>query len=163
MDEQPAVIDRGAQTYAGIPLTVTMASFASAVDTGFPELFGWLAGHGLAPAGPPFIRYHVVDMDGQLEVELGVPLQTAVTGDGRVRPGTVPGGNYATMVHTGPYDGLVAANAALQDWVARQGLVLDCSADQRQWPARLEYYLTDPRTEPDASHWQTEIAYRLKD
>ena len=37
----------------------------------FPELFGWLAGNGIAVGGPPFIRYLVIDMAAELEIEAG--------------------------------------------------------------------------------------------
>ena len=37
------------------------------------------------------------------------------------------------------------------------------SADGDRWGARLEFYLTDPREEPDMSKWQTQLAFRLAD
>jgi hypothetical protein len=61
MDAEPQIQERAAQLYAGLPVTVTMASFAAAIDAGYPELFGWLAARGLAPAGPPLIRYLIAD------------------------------------------------------------------------------------------------------
>ncbi|HXL17333.1 MAG TPA: hypothetical protein VN961_07425 [Streptosporangiaceae bacterium] len=47
-------------------MTVTMGSISGAVDEAFPELFGWLARSGIAPGGPPLIRYLVIDMDAEL-------------------------------------------------------------------------------------------------
>ena len=44
MSHEPQIQARGAQHYAGIPMTVTMDGLPAAVDEGFPELFGWLAG-----------------------------------------------------------------------------------------------------------------------
>jgi hypothetical protein len=41
------------------------------VDQAFPELFGWLAEQAVAPAGPPFIRYLVIDMAAEFQIELG--------------------------------------------------------------------------------------------
>jgi len=160
---EPQIAQRPPVAYAGLPLTVTMASFPAAIDAGFPELFGTLGQQGLAPAGPPFIRYHVLDMDGEMEVELAVPVAGEITAAGRVRPGLLPGGRYVTLLHTGPYDGLVAANAAVQDWAAQQGVTLESSPDERTWPGRVEHYLTDPSAEPDASKWQTEVAYLISD
>jgi effector-binding domain-containing protein len=159
MAEEPHVQQREPQAYAGLPLTVTMETLPGAVDAGFPELFGWLGAHEVAPAGPPFIRYHVIDMEGELELELGVPVAVPVPGGDRIRPGVLPGGRYVTLLHTGPYDGLVAANAALQDWARRNGVALASSADGRHWPGRVEHYLTDPSAEPDPARWQTEVAY----
>jgi hypothetical protein len=55
MTHSPQIQPRPAQPYAGIPATVTMDTISTAVDSGFPELFGWLASQGIAPAGPPFV------------------------------------------------------------------------------------------------------------
>ena len=53
---EPQVELREPQPYLGIhePSIDTIRQFA---DSTFPELFGWLSEHGVAPAGPPFIRY----------------------------------------------------------------------------------------------------------
>jgi effector-binding domain-containing protein len=163
MNDEPQISERAPVTYAGLPVTVTMASFASAADAGFPELFGWLGEHGIEPVGPPLIRYHVIDMEADLEIEFGVPVAAAVPDDGRVRTGVVPGGRFVTLLHTGPYDGLIGANAALQDWSGRQGISLQSSDHGRQWRARVEHYLTDPAAEPDTARWQTEVAYLIGD
>ena len=86
MTHQPQIQPRAAQPYAGIPATVTMDTISTAVDSAFPELFGWLASQGIAPAGPPFIRYLVIDMAGDLQIELGVPVSAPVAGR-PIRPG----------------------------------------------------------------------------
>jgi hypothetical protein len=66
MSHEPQIQERAAQYYAAIPMTVTMNSLSAAVDEAFPQLFGWLGGQGIAPAGPPFIRYLVIDMAADL-------------------------------------------------------------------------------------------------
>lgn len=158
---EPQVADRDELAYAGLPMTVTMDSFSAAIDAGFPELFGTLGQLGLQPAGPPLIRYHVIDMEAEMEVELGVPVNGVVAATGRVRPGLLPGGRYVTLLHTGHYDGLMAANAALLDWAAQQGITLENSEDGRRWQGRVEHYLTDPSAEPDPSTWRTEVAFLI--
>ena len=163
MQAEPQVQQRPVQAYVGIPATVTMATFPAAVDAGFPELFGWLAEHGITPAGPPLIRYHVIDMAAELEIELAVPVAGPVQAGGRIRAGVLPAGRYVILRHTGPYDGLIAANAALQDWAEQQGIALESSADGRRWHGRAEHYLTDPSAEPDPSRWQVDVAYLAAD
>jgi effector-binding domain-containing protein len=162
MSPQPQIEHRDAQPYAAIPLSVTMDSLAGAVDRGFPELFGWLAERALAPAGAPFIRYLEVDMSGELEIELGVPVAAEATGDERVRNGVLAAGRYVTLLHVGPYDGLVKANAALQQWAQEQGISWQMDGGSR-WRGRLERYLSDPSREPDPSRWETELAYLSAD
>jgi hypothetical protein len=80
MSHEPQIQARAALRYAAIPMTVTMGSISDAVDQAFPELFGWLAGNGLAASGPPFIRYLVIDMAAEMEIELGVPVDAPVAG-----------------------------------------------------------------------------------
>ena len=125
MSHEPQIQARAAQPYAAIRRTVTMDGISGAVDEAFPELFGWLAGNGIAPGGPPFIRYLVIDMAAELEIELAVPVGAPVAGSGRVRPGVLPEGRYAVLRHTGPYDGLIASNAALQRWAREHGVEFD--------------------------------------
>jgi len=161
MSHQPQIQTRGAQHYAAIPMAVTMDSISGAVDEAFPALFGWLAGDGIAPSGPPFIRYLVIDMASELEIELGVPVGAPVTGSGRVQPGTLPEGRYAVLRHTGPYDGLIASNAALQEWADENGIQFDTweTGKGTGWRCRAEHYLTDPSKEPDPAKWEVDVAY----
>ena len=100
-------------------------------------------------------------MAAELEVEIAAPVETAVPGSGRVQAGVLPAGRYVTLVHTGPYNGLVAANAALQDWARDQGISLESSQDGHRFRGRVEFYPTDPREEPDTAKWQVEIAYLI--
>jgi effector-binding domain-containing protein len=164
MNLEPQIQERAEQHYAGIRTLVTMASLGEAVDTGFPELFGWLQEHGIAPDGPPFIRYLVIDMEHGLEIELGVPVASVVTESGRVRPGVLPAGRYVMLRHIGPYDGLIASNAALLAWAQQQGIALDTWDTDRgeAWRGRAEHYLTDPSAEPDPGKWETDVAYLAK-
>jgi len=150
---------RAAQHYAAIPATVAMDGISAAVDDAFPALFGWLASQGIAPAGPPLIRYLVIDMSGELQIELGVPVAAPVTASGRIQPGVLPAGRYAVLRHTGPYDGLVASNAALLRWAQENGIEFDTwdTAQGPAWRSRAEHYLTDPSQEPDPAKLETDV------
>jgi effector-binding domain-containing protein len=165
MTSEPTVEQRNEQHYVAIRAKVTMQDFASVIDASFPEVFAWLGKHGTAPAGAPLIRYLVIDMATQMEVELGVPVATAVQGDARVSSGVLPAGRYVALVFTGDYSGLMGANKVLLDWAAEQGLVLDQHSTDKgdAFGGRVESYLTDPRAEPDSSKWETEVAIRLAD
>jgi effector-binding domain-containing protein len=159
---QPARIDlRAAQPYAGIRVRVTMDGLSGAVDEAFPELFGGLAAQDIPAAGPPFIRYLVIDMAAELQIELAVPVSTDISGGGRIQPGVLPAGRYATLRHTGPYDGLVASNAALQQWAQQEGIKFDTwdTPEGTAWRARIEHYLTNPAAEPDPAKWEVDVAY----
>jgi effector-binding domain-containing protein len=141
-----------------------MAGIASVAHR-IPEIFGWLGRQGISPAGPPFFRYHVTDLERELLVEAGVPVTAAITDDGEIRGGTLPAGRFAVMTHAGAPATLIAATAALLDWAAARDIALDITQTSKgqQWGCRLESYLTNPAAQPDTSQWQTELAFRLAD
>jgi effector-binding domain-containing protein len=161
MSHEPQIQRRAAQPYVAVPVRVTMDDLPGAVDQGFGELFGWLAEHGVAPAGPPFIRYLVVDMAGELQIELAVPAEAEPPDGDRVRSGVLPAGRYVVLRHTGPYDGLVASNTALRQWAEDHGVALDAweAAGGVGWRSRAEHYLTNPAEEPDPARWEVDVAY----
>lgn len=167
MNQEPQIQERDSQNYAGIKATVTTDSYGAAVGQGFPELFKWLAGHGIAPAGPPLIRFLVIDRAADLQIELGVPVDEPVTGDDRVQPGVLPAGRYAVVRHIGPYggdDGLIGANVALRKWGSEQGIEFDSTDTDKGsvWRSRVEHYLVDSSNEPDPAKREAEVAYLIK-
>ncbi len=161
MTTEPEITALPERPYVAIPASVTMAALGTVVPPLNGEVFGWLAARGIAPAGPPFWRYNVIDMARNLEVEAGCPVAEPVAGDGRVVAGVLPAGRYATLRHVGHPSTLVAATGELLDWASAKGLKWD--ADGERWGARLEIYLTDPAIEPDMNKWVTELAFRLAD
>jgi effector-binding domain-containing protein len=127
------------------------------------EVFAWLRSKSIAPAGAPFIRYLTTDMARKLDLEVGIPVASAVPGERRISAGVFPAGEYAVMVYSGPYEGrgLVNANAALIAWAKDNHIAFQKSSKDgvEWWEARLENYITDPATEPDPQKWQTELAF----
>jgi len=121
MSAAPEVVTRAEQPYVAIRGQVTMAEIGPfAVRT--PEVFAWLGAHGVAPAGPPFLKYNVIDMMRQLEIDNGVPVAAPVDGGGDVIAGVLPAGRYATVTHVGHPSELMGVTKALLDWAAGQGL-----------------------------------------
>jgi effector-binding domain-containing protein len=164
MSAAPQIVTRTEQPYVALRGQVTMAEIGPfAGRTG--EVFGWLGARGLAPAGPPFLKYNVIDMMRQLEIEAGVPVASVTDGDGEVISGVLPAGRYATVTHVGHPSELMGVTKALLDWAAGQGLAWDMSpeGEGERWASRLEISLTDPRQEPDMTKWVTELAFRLAD
>ncbi|HUB40069.1 MAG TPA: GyrI-like domain-containing protein [Streptosporangiaceae bacterium] len=163
MPATPQVSERPAQAYVAVRANVAMEQLPGLADR-LGEVFGWLAERDIAPAGPPFFRYHIIDMERQLTVEAGVPVVTAVEGDSSVTAGVLPAGRYATSIHVGHYDGLIGAVDDLLRWAEGQGLEWDKSdaEDGEHWGCRLEIYRTDPAEQPDPATWETQLAFRLK-
>lgn len=164
MLSQPKVVERPVQPYVGILSRVTMDGIAGAVDESYPRLFEWLNHKMLEPAAAPFIKYNVIDMARELEIECGVPIDDLAERTDGIIAGLLPQGRYAMLTHTGPYDELVAANGALLEWIAGQGLVMDVEDTDRgdRFGCRLEIYETDPATQADSAKWVTEVAIRLR-
>lgn len=162
MMTEPKLEERAEQPYVAIRTQTAMGELGTVIPQLDREVFAWLGKQGVEPAGAPFIRYHVIDMAAQLDIEVGVPVATALPGEGRIVAGALPAGRYATLVYTGVHNG-IPANAALLAWGAEHGLVWDTWATERGdgFGSRLESYLTDPDDEPDLAKWETEVAIRL--
>ena len=161
MISTPQLIERPAQPYVAIPARVTMQSMMGLLPKLWPEVAGWLGARGFAPSGAPLIRWVVIDMAREMQIEIGFPVAHLVVGDDRVHAGALPAGRYAVAVHSGHYDQLVAAHAALQEWARRERVswAVDSTADGEAWAARIESYTTDPGVVANPADWKTEISY----
>ena len=109
----------------------------------FEAVSAVLGRQGIRVAGPPCALYRGRPA-GYFDVEAGFPVLGDVAPDGAVRPGTLPGGEAAEVVHTGPYDTLGETYRDLATWIA----------GHHRRPAELswESYLTDP---DDTAHHPT--------
>lgn len=162
MSNEPTVQERRAQPYVGIRERVTMRTLGKIGDR-IPELFGFLGGQRIEPAGALFLRYGVVDMDGEFEVEAGVPTAEAVAGEGDIYAAELPAGRYVARTHHGHPDGLFEVWHAALAWAAERGLDSDVTATDagERWGCRLETFRTNPAVEPDLNKWETEVSFRL--
>lgn len=163
MVTDPKVVERATQPYVAIKASVTMQTIGTTLPALHPRVFDWLGTRRLSPAGAPFWKYDVIDMERQLEVEVGVPTTDLVSGEDEIVAGLLPAGRYATLTHTGHPSGLLQATATLLAWAPQEGLSWDASDSEQgqRWGCRLEIYETDPRVEPDLSKWETTLAFRL--
>ena len=162
---EPKIDQRKEVPYMGIRVQVPMEEMGSGlIPRLHAEIMDYLQKQGTGPAGAPFMRFHVINMPGKMDIELGWPVASALPGDGRVVAGTLPAGRYASLIYTGIMNG-VAGNKALLDWGAEQGLVWDTYNSDRGdgFGSRYEAFLTDPADEPDMAKWDTEVAIRLAD
>ena len=159
---QPQIVDRLETPYLGVRRSITMEQFDQVADR-IPEIMAFLGERHIAPAGPPFFRYNVIDMEGELDVEVGVPLADPIGGHDEMNPGILPAGRYATLTHVGHPDQLIDVTAQLLAWGESQSFDWDVDASGRRWGARLEFHLTDPTEQPDMNQWATELAVRLAD
>jgi len=156
----PRVEQRPEKTYLGIRVVTPFRGMLRVRDELLAELYMWLASHDIEPTGPFFLRLHVIDMEGPMDLEVGVITTTELEGDDRVRPGVLPAGGYATLTYV---DHARRANKALIEWARDNGVAFDRwdepSGDA--FACRYEAYITDPRTEPRKTKWEVELNMRV--
>jgi AraC family transcriptional regulator len=117
------------------------------------RIFQYAQSSGAAIAGQPFTRY-LEWGPGVLTVEMGLPIARAWQDSGDIRADTLPGGPAAATTHTGPYEKLDAAHAAVQIWIEEKNL--------RSAGAPWELYVSDPAEVPDPANWRTDIFWPLE-
>jgi effector-binding domain-containing protein len=158
---EPRLEHRDKQHYVAIQTTAAIKELPTVIPKLHHEVYSWLAKQGVKPSGPPFIKYLIIDMERQLTIELGVPVAKPLHGNGRVRPGVFPAGRYANLTYMGPYDGLVRATADILAWAERKKITWQTrqTRDGELWVSRSEFYITDPKNEPDPKRWKTEIVF----
>ncbi len=112
--------------------------------------------------GPPFLRFHVIDMRGFMDLTFGIPVHKALPDDGQIKVDVLPAGQYASLIYSG---GGISANRALIEWVRAQGMDFDRWDTEQgdNFRGRYETYLTDPKIEPRKSKWKIEVAIKLAD
>jgi effector-binding domain-containing protein len=161
---EPKLDNRNEQPYMGIRTQVPAQKFSKVIPELHSEVMAWMRAHDVNPTGAPFIRYHVINMPGLMDVEMGWPVARPLTGEGRITAGVLPAGKYASLVYTGVKNG-ITGNAALLEWAAKQDLKWDRWDDKNgdAFGSRYESFLTDPADEPDMAKWETEVAIRLAD
>jgi len=162
---EPELIQRSAQPYVSITSLARMGQLGIQLGPKIGEVFGWLAARGTAPAGPPFWKYNVIDMDGDMEVEVGVPTADHLDGDEQVQPHVLPAGHYVLAHHVGHPDTLEDATRQLLEWGEANGITWDVadSPDGDRWVARVEEYLSNPDDEPDMDKWRTNLIFKVAD
>jgi effector-binding domain-containing protein len=165
MSIEPNIVDREGRPYVSITSWVPVAALGKRLPPLMGEVFGWLGQRGVPIDGAPIWKYNVIDMSGELEVEVGVPVHGTVAGDGRVQSHVLPAGRYATAQHVGHPDALEQATRELLEWAEREGLAWDVVelAGKQRWTARVEEYLTDPGQQPDMTQWVTNLLFKLAD
>jgi effector-binding domain-containing protein len=132
------------------------------VDKLLKELRSWVKAHGIADEGPFFLRYHVIDMEGMMDIEVGFIVQETQEGDDRVKPNVLPMGRYISLTYE-RY--AMRGNKALIGWIKENNIRIDRWDDKEgdAFACRYEAYLTDYRVEPRKKAWKVELAIKLAD
>src|SRR5215475_6530035 len=81
--QPPRVEQRPELHYVGIRVVTPFRGMLKVRD----ELYAWFDGQAVTATGPFFLRLHVVDMDGPMDIEVGAVTPDPLPGDARVRAG----------------------------------------------------------------------------
>lgn len=136
-----------AQPILFIRREIEWAEIGDTLGQCFGAIAAYCEGSGMAPAGPPFVRYPGVGPE-RLTIEAGMPVASPIDGNGEIEAGFLQAGPAAATVHVGHYDKLRETYSAVEQWIKANGLTMG--------GAPWESYVTDPgETEPAA--WRTEI------
>jgi len=144
-----------AQAVLVVRRSIKRSEIAATIAEVLHKIFLAAQKNGVALAGPPFMRCLNAG-PGLMTIEPGVKVAGPATNvdlGGEVLWETLPGGEAATTVHMGKYEELPEAYAAMEKWMATEGL--------KMGGAPWEVYVTDPGDYPDPKDWKTEIFWPL--
>ena len=159
---KPKIDTRPKQVYMGIRTIAPFKGMSKVIDRISTELNAWVIENKIKTAAPPFLRFHVIDMRGFMDLSFGIPVGKALRDDGDIKADVLPAGRYASLIYSG---GGISANRALIEWVRAQGMDFDRWDTEQgdNFSGRYETYLTDPKVEPRKSKWKIEVAIKLAD
>lgn len=158
----PRIVAKPEINCLGIRIVTPFRGMLAVRDRLLTELCSWLDEHEVDGTGQLFFRLHVIDMEGPMDIEVGVTTEEPLDGDDRVRPGVLPSGNYASLTYI---NHSLRANKTLIEWARENSIAFDRwnATEGDQFRCRYEAYLTDPRTEPRKTKWQVGLNIRVAD
>jgi effector-binding domain-containing protein len=148
--------------YVGIRVVTPFRGMLRVRDELLRELRKWVELSETEVVGHGFLRLHVIDMSGPMDLEVGFVTSERCEGDGRVRADVLPSGHYATLTYK---DHSMRANRALIEWARDNHVEFDRRnvAEGDHFACRYEAYLTDPKLEPRKTRQEVELAFKVAD
>ena len=119
----------------------------------FGPVFQYAVSNGLELRSPPTTLY-VEWGPGMVTIHAGMMVAAAASPPAGMHVASLPACDAAVTLHTGPYDGLGKAHAAMEQFLAKHDL-------QKAGPAR-EIYVTDPGEVPDPAQWKTQLVWPVR-
>ena len=157
-----SIVEKPERSYLGIRFETPFGGMFAVITKALKELRKWSKENSLSEEGPYFVRYYHCDMKSIMDVEAGLITNSYPVGQGRIQPGSLPKGKYATLVYRG--NGL-RGNQALMKWATGNGIMFDplVAGEAESYTCRYEAYLTDYRIEPRKLLWDVELSIKIAD
>ena len=107
-----------ARPIAAVHRTVPVGQVATAWRPALDKVWAFLRAHDDPRTGGHnvFVYHHPVRPGAPMEVDFGVEVSRAFTGEDEIVSAHTPAGQVAWTVHLGPPDQLGSANAAIEAW-----------------------------------------------
>lgn len=148
MLDTPEIVKTNAQKTAVIHIVVPRNEIQTVMGPGIREIFAALAQQRIAPSGPWFA--HHLRLDPKIfDLEISVPVATAIEPMGRVKPGELAAATVARAIYRGPYEGLGQAWGEFKQWVDNSG--------HQAAPNIWEVYTVGPESSSNPQDWRTEF------
>lgn len=156
------IVKKRARPYAGIRLQAPFGGMFAVATQALKELRAWSKAAGVQDEGPYFLRYYHCDMQDIMDIEAGFVTGAAPPDHPRIKPGSLPGGRYASLTYRG--NGL-RGNQALMQWGRDTGTAFEAidPTQSESYVCRYEAYLTDYRIEPRKLLWDVELSIKIAD
>jgi effector-binding domain-containing protein len=140
MDSEFKVRERREAVVLSKSLTVRLADLPAAIGSSFGQAYAHLGRLRVTSSDAPFVVYlgQPGPDDAPFDIQICAPVALPVEPPAGWTCVTLPAGQFASVVHAGPYETLGAAYDELTAWIGREGLAV-------AGPPR-EVYLTGPST-----------------
>lgn len=152
MIDEPKIVKTTLERAAIIRIRVARSRIREVMGPAMQEVREVVGRQGLKVTGPMFAHHFGLPAN-EFHFEVGLPVASDVTPEGRVVPGELPEWDAAYTVHHGGYEGLAAAWQELEVWMR-----------QNRHSAAVEFvekYASGPAEDPDPSTWCTELIRQL--
>lgn len=162
MISDPHIFTREETPTIGIRETGPFRGMLAREDQLRKELTRWLKANQIQSVGPFYMRFYVVNMEGKMDFEVGVVMDSPVEGEGHIRSSSLPAGRYIGLTYQG--SGL-QGNKALVEHVYANQLPVDRRDTEAgdNFACRYELFLTNTKLEHRKTRWENEVAFKLKE
>jgi effector-binding domain-containing protein len=130
-------------------------TYGNVMGKAFGEVMEYVKSNHLVCTGPPFAIYVKWDSVTMFSVmDLGISVEQAEKGKGRIRAETIPAQEVAVAHYFGGYDKTASTYNILEQFIRESGKTVA--------GAPWEVYITDPTIEKDTTKWATDILFPVK-
>jgi effector-binding domain-containing protein len=109
------------QPIMSIRLQTSPDAFDQAIPSAMHELMSYAAQLNLWQQDIHPVVIHHAYSEEEADIEVGLPVEKPVAGEGSIKSNTIQGGRVASIVHIGPYEELGMVYPALATWIHDHG------------------------------------------